>query len=241
MTPMKRNKKDTQRKARHQENYTPVETEKKRPQVSVKPLNQGQSEYMQSLADCPCTIVIGPAGTGKTYLAASLAAQALANRTIKRIVLSRPNVPTGKSLGAFPGTVEEKMAPWLVAITSTLQRQLGAGFVEMAMKTGEIQIQPIETIRGQSFDDARLLFDESQQLDVAEVKAIVTRIGNNSRLVLMGDLLQRDNHANGLEYLIDLAYRHDLPVDVHEFDSDDIVRSPLCKAFVKAFKAEAKL
>lgn len=238
---MKRDKKLTQRKARHQEDYTPVETEKKRPNVSVKPLNQGQSEYIQSLLNCPCTIGIGSAGTGKTYLAASLAAQALSNRTIKTIVLSRPNVPTGKSLGAFPGTVEEKMAPWLVAITSTLKRQLGAGFVELAMKTGEIQIQPIETIRGQSFDDAVLLFDESQQLTVEEVKAIVTRIGNNSRLVLMGDLLQRDNQAKGLEYLIDLADRHDLPVEVHEFDSDDIVRSPLCKAFVKAFEAEDKL
>lgn len=236
----KRDKKLTQRKARHQENFTPVETEKKRPNVSIKPLNQGQSEYMQSLATCPCTIVVGPAGTGKTYLAASMAAQALANRTIKTIVLSRPNVPTGKSLGAFPGTVEEKMAPWLVAITSTLKRQLGAGFVEMAMKTGEIQIQPIETIRGQSFDDAVLLFDESQQLDVEEVKAIVTRIGENSRLVLMGDILQRDNHAKGLEYIIGLADRHDLPVDVHEFDSDDIVRSDICKAFVKAFESEAR-
>ena len=234
----KRNKKDTQRKARHQENYTPVETEKKRPNVSVQPLNDGQAEYMQSLLHSACTIVIGSAGTGKTYLAASLAAQALANRTIKTIVLSRPNVPTGKRLGAFPGTVEEKMAPWLVSITNTLKRQLGAGFVELAMKTGEIQIQPIETIRGQSFDDAVLLFDESQQLDIPEVQAIVTRIGQNSRLVLMGDVMQRDNHAKGLEYLIDLADRHHLPVDVHEFTSDDIVRSDTCKLFVKAFEAD---
>ncbi len=238
---MKRDKKATQRKARHIEDYTPIETEKKRPTVSVKPLNQGQSEYMQSCGACPCTIAIGPAGTGKTFIAASLAAQALADRTIKRIILSRPNVPTGKSLGAFPGTVEEKMAPWLIAITSTLKRQLGAGFVEMAMKTGEIQIQPIETIRGQSFDDAVLLFDESQQLDVDEIKAIVTRIGNNSRLVLMGDILQRDNNAQGLEYIMGLADRHDLPVDVHEFDSDDIVRSEICKQFVKAFEAEASI
>ena len=237
---MKRDKKLTQRKARHQEDYTPIETEKKRPTVRVEPKNQGQSEYMQSCGNCPCTIVIGPAGTGKTFIAASLAAQALADRTIKRIILSRPNVPTGKSLGAFPGTVEEKMAPWLIAITSTLKRQLGAGFVEMAMKTGEIQIQPIETIRGQSFDDAVLLFDESQQLDVDEVKAIVTRIGENSRLVLMGDILQRDNHAQGLEYIMGLADRHDLPVDVHEFNSDDIVRSDICKQFVKAFEAEAR-
>ena len=234
----KRNKKDTQRKAKFNADYVPVDQGKERPNVSVKPLNQGQTEYIDSLKNCPCTIVLGVAGTGKTFLAASIAAQDLANREIGTIVLSRPNVPTGKSLGAFPGTVEEKMAPWLMSITNTLKRQLGNGFYEHAVKTGAIQIQPIETIRGQSFDNAILLFDESQQLEVDEVKAIVTRIGQNSRLVLMGDITQRDNHGQGLEYITGLADRHHLPVDVHEFSSDDIVRSDICKIFVKAFEAD---
>ncbi len=236
----KRNKKDTQRKARHQADYVPVDQGKERPNISVKPLNQGQSEYMQSLKDCPCVIAIGCAGTGKTYLASSIAAQDLANREIDTIILSRPNVPTGKSLGAFPGTVEEKMEPWLMSITTTLKRHLGIGFYELALKTGAIQIQPVETIRGRSFDNAILLFDEAQQLEVDEIKAIVTRIGKNSRLVLMGDITQRDNTGKGLEYIIDLADRHNLPVEVHEFDSDDIVRSDICKAFVKAFEADSK-
>ena len=235
---MKRNKKATQYKAKHAADFAPVDQDKERPNVSIKPLNQGQSEYMESLKTCACTIVLGVAGTGKTYLAASIAAQDLANRDIDTIILSRPNVPTGKSLGAFPGTVEEKMAPWLMSITNTLKRQLGNGFYEHAVKTGAIQIQPIETIRGQSFDNAILLFDESQQLEVDEVKAIVTRIGQNSRLVLMGDITQRDNHGQGFEYITGLADRHHLPVDVHEFSSDDIVRSDICKAFVKAFEAD---
>ncbi len=229
---MKRN----QRKAAEQLE----KVEKARPNVSVKPLNQGQAEYIESLKNCACTIVLGVAGTGKTFLAASIAAQDLANREIGTIVISRPNVPTGKSLGAFPGTVEEKMEPWLMSITSTLKRQLGVGFYEHAIKTGAIQIQPVETIRGRSFDNSMLLFDESQQLDVDEVKAIVTRIGQNSRLVLMGDITQRDNHGQGLEYITGLAERYELPVDVHEFDSDDIVRSEICKVFVKAFEADAE-
>lgn len=215
-----------------------VQVEKARPNISVKPMNQGQAEYIQSLNTCPCTIVVGPAGTGKTFLAASIAAQHLANRDIEAIVLSRPNVPVGKSLGAFPGTVEEKMEPWLMAITTTLKRQLGVGFYEHALKSGIIQIQPVETIRGRSFDNCDLLFDESQLLEVDELKAIVTRIGENSRLVLMGDTTQRDNQGKGLEYLISLADRYDLPVEVHEFTSDDIVRSAICKAFVKAFEAD---
>lgn len=212
--------------------------EKARPNVSVKPMNQGQAEYIESLLQCPCTIAIGSAGTGKTFLAASIAAQHLANRDIEAIIISRPNVPTGKSLGAFPGTVEEKMEPWLMSITTTLKRQLGVGFYEHALKVGAIQVQPIETIRGRSFDNVDLLFDEAQQLEEDELKAIVTRIGNNSRLVLMGDITQRDNTGEGLEYLIGLADRHHLPVDIHEFTSDDIVRSDICKLFVKAFESD---
>lgn len=228
----------TKRKVR--EEQAEVEKQAKaRPNVSVKPLNQGQSEYIHSLLNEPCIVVEGVAGTGKTFLAASIAAQRLANREIEGITLSRPNVPTGKSLGAFPGTVEEKMAPWLIPLTSTLRRQLGAGFYEHAVKTGAIAIQPIETIRGTSFDNRFILFDESQQLEVDEVKAIVTRIGIGSTLVLMGDPMQRDNHGQGLEYLISLANRYDLPVATHYMSSDDIVRSPMCKAFVKAFEAEA--
>lgn len=212
--------------------------EKARPKVSVKALNDKQRDYMLSLKSTACTIVRGSAGTGKTFLAASLAAQELSNRTIGTIVLSRPNVPTGKSLGAFPGTVEEKMEPWLMSLTDTLKKQLGVSFYENAVKLGNIQVQPIETIRGRSYDNSILLFDESQQLTVDEVKAIVTRIGKYSRLVLMGDTTQRDNNATGLEYLIDLADKHHLPVAVHTFTSDDIVRSDICKLFVKAFEAE---
>lgn len=211
---------------------------KSRPVIVLEPKNQGQAEYIYDMQHGTVIIARGPAGTGKTYCAASLAAKELAEKSIRHIILSRPNVPTGKSLGAFPGTVEEKMAPWLVAITSTLKKQLGISFYEHAVKTGAIQIQPIETIRGQSFDNSILLFDESQQLEVDEIKAIVTRIGEYSRLVLMGDPEQRDNSSKGLEYLIGLAERHDLPVHVHDFFSDDIVRSATCKFFVKAFEKD---
>lgn len=211
--------------------------EKARPNVSFKPKNEGQHEYLYSLLSSDCTIVRGPAGTGKTYLAASVAAQRLANRKIKQIIISRPNVPTGKSLGAFPGTIEEKMAPWLLPITDVLRKHLG-GLYDYAVKTGDIQIQPVETIRGRSFDDAMVLFDESQQLTREELKAIVTRIGENSSLVLMGDSTQRDINVDGLEWLVGIADKYNLPVEEHVFTSDDVVRSGICKAFVVAFEKE---
>lgn len=237
----KRNKRNSKPKRKDFEpGQGQADTEKDRPEVRIKPLNAGQVEYFRALREGTVIIAIGPAGTGKTYAAAAIAAQDLANRRISRIVISRPNVPTGKSLGAFPGTVEDKMAPWLIAITSTLKEKLGVSFYDHACKTGAIQIQPIETIRGQSFPSATLLFDESQLLEVHEIKAIVTRIGEGTRLVLMGDLNQRDNNAKGLEYIIGLSERHHLPVEVHEFDSDDIVRSDACRLFVKAFEADAK-
>ena len=209
-----------------------------RPSILIEPMNNTQKEYLISLYGDPCVICTGSAGTGKTYLAASVAAKDLAERRIKRIILSRANVPTGKSFGAFPGTIEEKMEPWLLPITDVLRLQLGDEFYQHARKTGAITVQPLETIRGRSFDDARVLLDEGQQLNVDELKAITTRIGENSKLFIMGDRHQRDVTSDGLKWLKELISTHDLPVAYHEFSSDDIVRSGLCKQFVKAFERD---
>ncbi len=212
----------------------------KRPEVEIEALNDKQYEYLCSLYGDPCVICTGAAGTGKTFLAASVAAKDLSEKRIKRIILSRANVATGKSLGAFPGTVEEKMAPWLLPITDVLRKQLGEGFYLHAVKTGTIQIQPLETIRGRSFDDAIVLMDEAQQLTKEELKAVCTRIGNNSKLFLMGDRAQRDVTTDGLKWLGNLVENHNLPISIHSFASEDIVRSGLCKTFVKAFEAEGE-
>lgn len=215
-----------------------TDVSKARPKITIEPLNERQRDCLVDLMASTCVILMGPAGTGKTYLAASVAAKDLAERRIRKIILSRANVPTGKSLGAFPGTVEEKMEPWLLPITDVLRKHLGNGFFEYCVKTGAIQIQPLETIRGRSFDDAIVLMDESQQLTTDELKAICTRIGENSKLYLMGDRAQRDVRTDGLLWLLNIAEKHKLPIGLHTFTSDDIVRSSLCKAFVKAFEME---
>lgn len=212
--------------------------QKKRPKVTLEPRNEKQRDLMISLIGDPCVIVTGPAGSGKTYVTAGQAAMELAEKRINKIVLSRPNVGTGKSLGAFPGTVEEKMAPWLMAITDVLKQFLGASMFEHAMKTGAIEIQPMETIRGRSYPNCWVLFDEAQNLTQDELKAIVTRQGENSTLVLMGDRTQRDTNADGLRWLKDIAKRYNVEASFHEFDSDDIVRSGMCKQWVKAFEGE---
>ena len=213
-------------------------TEKHRPHIVIEPLNEKQKDYLISLLSSPCVVCTGSAGTGKTYLAASVAARDLANRRIQRIVLSRANVSTGKSLGALPGTVQEKLEPWLMPMIDVLRKHLGSSFYDHCVKTGAIQYQPIETIRGKSFDDTVVMIDESQQLTIEELKAITTRMGERSRLYLMGDRLQRDVRTDGLGWLLNVVRNQGLPVDVHTFTSDDIVRSDLCAMFVKAFESE---
>lgn len=217
---------------------TVVPVNKARPRITIDPLNDKQRDCLIDLYASSCVILMGPAGTGKTYLAASVAAKDLSERRIQKIIISRANVPTGKSLGAFPGTVEEKMGPWLLPITDVLRMHLGQGFYEYCIRTGMIQVQPLETIRGRSFDDAIVLMDESQQLTTDELKAICTRIGENAKLFLMGDRAQRDVRTDGLLWLLRIAEKHKLPIGLHTFTSDDIVRSSLCKAFVKAFEEE---
>lgn len=230
-------KKRSNRKERREPNFgTPAV--KARPKITIEPLNEKQKDCYIDLLGSPCVVLKGPAGTGKTYLAASVAARELSERRIQRIILSRANVATGKSLGAFPGTVEEKMEPWLLPITDVLRKHLGNGFYEHAVKSGAIVIQPIETIRGRSFDDAIVLMDEAQQLTMEELMAITTRIGINAKLFLMGDRAQRDVKTDGLLWLSRLVDKHELPVGMHEFDSEDIVRSGLCKDFVQAFEKE---
>lgn len=230
----------TKRKAKAQARDVGFEVEKKRPEINIRPLNEKQGDCLTSLYSVPCVINMGAAGTGKTYLAASVAAKDLSDRRIQRIVLSRANVSTGKSLGAFPGTVEEKMAPWLLPITDVLRQHLGNGFFDHALKTGIIQYQPIETIRGRSFPNAIVLIDEAQQLTKQEIKAITTRIGKGSRLFMMGDVSQRDVQTDGLTWLKNIVEKYKLPVDFYNFTSDDCVRSDLCTAFVKAFEAEGE-
>lgn len=211
-----------------------------RPQVSFQPKTQQQSELYHQLKHNNLLVVTGPAGTGKTFTVATQAAQWLVNNDIDRVVLARANVPTGKSLGAIPGTLQEKLEPWLMPMTDVLRRQLGRGYYEHAMSKGKIETVALEVIRGRSFDNAVILIDEAQQLTMDEIKAISTRIGENAVLVLMGDPKQSDlKNKTGLIQFIDLLDNYELPhTCVVEFDMDDIVRSDTCANMVRMFYTE---
>jgi phosphate starvation-inducible protein PhoH and related proteins len=202
----------------------------------IKPLNPTQANYLDALRNCPQVIVLGPAGTGKTWIAATHAADLFRNRKIDKIILTRPNVPCGRSLGFFPGSLEDKFAPWAAPVVEAIQERIGKAAYEIALKSGAIEMVPFEVMRGRSWKNAFVLFDEAQNSTQAEIKTFLTRIGEDCTVVINGDVSQCDlAQASGLRTVIHLVKSQMLPVPLIEFSREDIVRSGVCAMWVRAF------
>lgn len=216
-----------------------LSTDNGRPQLLPQTSRQG--EYIDAIRQNEQVIVLGPAGTGKTYIAATMAADLYAANKIDKIILTRPNVASGKSIGFFPGTLEEKMAPWMAPVTDVLTKRLGKGVMDTAIRMGNLEICPFETMRGRSFSDAFVILDEAQNTTVDEMKMFLTRVGENCRVILNGDLMQSDlKETSGLRRAIHMAKKYLLPIPVIEFQIEDIVRSDLCRMWIEAFIKEDK-
>jgi phosphate starvation-inducible PhoH-like protein len=215
------------------------ETERALP--PIKALNPTQADYLDALRKSPQVIVLGPAGTGKTWIAATHAADLYRNRQIDRIILTRPNVPCGRSLGFFPGSLEDKFAPWAVPVAEAIKERIGKAAYDIALKNGAIELVPFEVMRGRSWKNAFVLLDEAQNATPSEIKTFLTRIGEDCTMVINGDISQCDlDRDSGLRVVIDIVAKQSLPVPVIEFSRADIVRSGLCAMWVNAF-AEANL
>lgn len=206
----------------------------------IQPKNETQQYLLNCINNSVMTVVTGPAGTGKTFCTGMKAAQLFLKGGYTKIVLSRPNIATGKSLGYFPGSVAEKMEPWLKPIMNVLSDGFGKGKYSYMLEKEQIEIQPIETIRGQSFEDSIIIIDEAQNLTLEEIKAVTTRIGENSKLILMGDPKQNDlskGRECDLIKFVDLCRRYEIDAPIVTFGLKDIVRSDivaqLCKMFYK--------
>lgn len=199
-------------------------------------LNETQADYIKALQSSPQIVVIGPAGTGKTWIAATHAADQFRAGQISKIIITRPNVPCGRSLGFFPGSMEEKFAPWATPIIEALKERMGVAAFEIALKNGDIEMVPFEVMRGRSWKSAFIILDEAQNTTIAEIKMFLTRIGEGTQTVINGDIRQCDlDTASGLGKVIEMIKIQSLPVPVIEFSIDDIVRSGLCAMWVKAF------
>lgn len=184
--------------------------------------------------------VEGSAGTGKTFIVASLAAQLLKAGVVKQIIFTRPVVPCGKSIGYLPGTMEEKLAPWVMPFMSVMKKYFNQGEIDMFIKNGKIQVLPFEVMRGSSFDESFVIMDEAQNSSPKEMQMLVTRIGQDSKIIVMGDSTQSDirQDESGLEMVQRMVRQNGLKVPCLRFTSDDIVRSGLCRDWVKAFEKE---
>ena len=205
----------------------------------IVPKTENQGELIRAIGSSSQVIVFGPAGTGKTYVTATLAADQYTLNNIDKIVITRPMISVGKDIGILPGDLGQKVAPWALPVLDVLAKHLGKGAVETGIKNGNIEMAPLALMRGRSFDDAFIICDEAQNITTHELKMLLTRVGEGSTIVLNGDIQQTDlKDGDGLTKITHLAKKHMLPVPIVEFTLDDIVRSDICAQWTRVFYKE---
>src|SRR4249919_3328159 len=194
----------------------------------IRPRSDNQRVLMEAIDSKPLTIAVGPAGTGKTYLAISAAVEALEAGTVSRIVLSRPAVEAGENLGFLPGDVGEKLAPYLRPLYDALTERLGTKRLKSLLAEGTIEIAPVAYMRGRTLNDCFIVIDEAQNCTYGQLKMLLTRLGWRSTMVLTGDPDQTDL-LPGLSGLREIAGRLDRveSIAVVRLGEADIVRHPL--------------
>ena len=194
----------------------------------VKPQSDGQHRLMGAIAEHTLTLALGPAGTGKTYLAIAAAVEAFEAGQIARILLSRPAIEAGENLGYLPGTMEEKLSPYLRPLYDALNDRLGGKRLKALMADGSIEIAPIAYMRGRTLNNSFIVIDEAQNCTYGQIKMLLTRLGWHSTMVITGDPEQSDLLPS-LSGLADVAQRL-LPLDgiaVVQLGKEDVVRHPL--------------
>lgn len=225
-----------QTRSRRKTNYKGATS---KPTSGLVPRTPKQKDLLDALKQSSQVFVLGPAGTGKTYVTATYAADLYTLKEIDKVVITRPHIAVGKDIGFLPGTLEEKTYPWALPVLDVLQKHLGKGAVETGIKNGNIEMAPLALMRGRSFDNSFIIVDEAQNITTHELKMLLTRVGEGSTVVLNGDIQQSDlKEADGLSKVIHLAKKHMLPVPIIEFGLEDIVRSDICAQWVKVFYKE---
>ena len=195
-----------------------------------------QGRYIEAISTNQLTFGIGPAGTGKSFVATCLAADALMDQRVERIIITRPVVEAGEELGFLPGELSEKVQPYFAPVRAILERRLGRGACEMFMKNGRIEFMPLAYMRGHTLDNSFIILDEAQNTTPSQMKLFLTRLGENTRVVVDGDPRQKD--LAGPSGLIDALKRlRGIPsIDVVEFTRKDVVRSGLVQHIVEAYE-----
>jgi phosphate starvation-inducible PhoH-like protein len=207
----------------------------------IQPKTSGQAAYLQAIADNDIVVGIGPAGTGKTYLAVAAAVDALARKRVRRIVLARPAVEAGESLGFLPGDMQAKVDPYLRPLYDALEDMMPPEKVQKALETRIIEIAPLAYMRGRTLADAFVILDEAQNATSVQMKMFLTRLGVNSRAVITGDKTQVDlpkRDESGLFQVERILPGID-GIAFHYLTDVDVVRHRLVRDIVKAYERES--
>ena len=205
----------------------------------IKPRNPNQKQYVANILAHDINFGIGPAGTGKTYLAVACAVDALERQEIRRILLTRPAVEAGEKLGFLPGDLSQKVDPYLRPLYDALFEMLGFEKVEKLIERNVIEVAPLAYMRGRTLNDAFIILDESQNTTVEQMKMFLTRIGFNSKAVITGDITQVDlprGARSGLRHCIEVLENVD-DISFNFFNAEDVVRHPVVARIVRAYEA----
>ncbi len=208
---------------------------------SLFPKTIGQKRYIESINNNDIVFGTGPAGTGKTYLAIALACQAFRNKQFERIILTRPAVEAGESLGFLPGDLKEKVDPYLRPVYDALFEIIGGEQYQKYIEKGLIEIAPLAYMRGRTLDKSFIILDEAQNTTPEQMKMFLTRLGYSSKMVITGDLTQTDlprGKMSGLKNAIGLL-RHTKGIGIEELQKVDIVRHPLVRKVIEVYEQEA--
>ncbi|MBQ8297066.1 MAG: PhoH family protein [Ruminococcus sp.] len=204
----------------------------------VRPRTVGQKKYLDAIKNNTIVLGIGPAGTGKTYLAVAMAVKAFRSHQIKKIILTRPAVEAGEKLGFLPGDLQDKVDPYLRPLYDALFDMFGAESFAKYMEKGIIEVAPLAYMRGRTLDEAFIILDEAQNTTSEQIKMFLTRLGNESRMVITGDITQidlPDSKKSGLVEAVRVLKGID-DIAIHRFTEKDVVRHKLVQDIIKAYE-----
>lgn len=204
----------------------------------VKNKTLGQKHYIDAIRKNTITIGVGPAGTGKTYLAVAMAVAAFKAKKVNRIILTRPAVEAGEKLGFLPGDLQQKVDPYLRPLYDALFDMLGAEHFQHCQERGDIEVAPLAYMRGRTLDDSFIILDEAQNTTSEQMKMFLTRLGYNSKIVVTGDITQidlPDGKKSGLKEVVKILKDID-GISVVKFNEKDVVRHHLVKEIIKAYE-----
>ena len=201
----------------------------------LEPMNKAQARYLDMIEQCTLIFGAGPAGVGKSYLSVASAADALRDRLTERIIVTRPAVEAGEELGFLPGELDEKFDPYFAPVRQILNKRLGASYTDYLIKNERIQALPLAYMRGHTFENAWVILDEAQNTTPVQMKMFLTRIGENAKVIVEGDMSQKDikgdsGFQDAIRRLNGLG-----DVGVFHFTENDIVRSGLCQEIVQRY------